>query len=138
MRVPRRRLASLVRFVARREGVKLGLVDLAIVGRPQIAAVNRRHLGHAGATDVISFDLSDQHTPGLCVQLVVCGDVARRQGPPHGLRPLHELMLYVIHGLLHQMGHDDTTARSAARMSARQEELLREFLKGERPRKLIV
>jgi len=37
-------------------------------------------------------------------------------------------MLYVIHGLLHLMGYDDGEHRSAARMHAREEELLAAFL----------
>jgi probable rRNA maturation factor len=129
IRVPRKRLAELVEFVAHSEGVRVGQVDLAIVASPEITGVNRRFLGHAGATDVISFDLSDKDIPGLCAQLVVCGDVAVQQAKDRGLKARDELMLYVIHGLLHLMGYEDTSIRGGARMHAREEELLRAFLK---------
>ena len=132
IRVPRKLLAELVEFVARSEGVRVGAVDIAVVDSSEISGVNRRFLGHAGPTDVIGFDLSDRASHGLSAQLVVCGDVAVRQGPLHGLKPQHELMLYVIHGLLHMMGYEDTSIRGAARMHAREEELLKEFLKKRR------
>lgn len=132
IRVPRKRLAELVEFVAHSEGVRVGQVDLAIVAAPEITGVNRRFLGHAGATDVISFDLSDKDIPGLCAQLVVCGDVAVEQAKARGLKAQDELMLYVIHGLLHLMGYEDTSIRGGARMHAREEELLRAFLKNRR------
>ena len=129
LRVPRKRLVELIEFVAAREGAPVAHVDITVVAGDEMALLNRRHLGHRGRTDVISFDLSDETTPGIVAQLVVCGDVAVRQGPLHGYRPGHELMLYVIHGLLHMMGYDDTSVRAGAAMHARQEELLTAFLK---------
>jgi probable rRNA maturation factor len=120
-------LTQLVRFVAQAEGQRLGQIDLAIVGKSEITAHNRRWLRHDRATDVISFDLSGE-TPGLCGQLIVCGEVAAEQAGLRGLPARQELMLYVVHGLLHLMGYDDDAIRAAAKMHAREEELLREFL----------
>jgi len=134
LRVNRRRLGELVRFVARCQGAQLAAVDLAVVDESAMAELNRRYLGHAGATDVISFDLSDASQRGIAAQLVVCGDVAACQGPLHGLTPAEELMLYVVHGLLHLMGYDDQSVRGAARMRARQDEILAEFVKPLTPR----
>jgi len=127
LRVPRKKLASLIAFVARSEGAAVAEVDLALVGRREMAALNRRWLGHAGATDVLSFDLSDGGG-GLCAQIIVCGDVAVAEARRRSISPRRELMLYVVHGLLHVMGYDDASPRPAARMRARQEELLNAFL----------
>lgn len=127
VRVPRARLERLIHFVAGKEKVRLGRIDLAIVSPQEIAALNRQYLRHAGPTDVLSFDLSDAAEPGISAQLIVCATVAKRQAPLHGMKPAEELMLYIIHGLLHAMGYDDTSIRAAAKMSARQEELLRQF-----------
>jgi probable rRNA maturation factor len=128
VRVPRKRIAALVDFVARSEGARVAEVDLAVVSAGQMASLNRRYLAHRGATDVLSFDLSEAGRGGLCVQLVVCGEVAAAQAAARGLSSQRELMLYVVHGLLHQMGYDDSSVRGAAKMHARQEELLEEFL----------
>lgn len=127
VRVPRGVLAELVRFVTRREGLRVGRIDLAIVPPREMAGLNRRYLRHAGATDVLSFDLSDARTPGLSGQLAVCAELAKEQAKHHGLTPAEELMIYVIHGLLHLAGYDDQSVRSAARMRARQDELLSAF-----------
>ncbi|MFP4054258.1 MAG: rRNA maturation RNase YbeY [Phycisphaerae bacterium] len=134
LRVPRKRLAELAAYVAAQEGVRLAELDLAVVDDDTMADLNRRHLRHAGTTDVLSFDMSGAHTPGLCVQLIVSGPVAKRSGPRHGLPPTHELMLYVIHGLLHQMGYDDDDVRGGAKMHAREEDLLARFLDQRRKR----
>jgi probable rRNA maturation factor len=129
LRVPRKRIEGLVAFVAREEAVRIAEVDLAVVDAEEIARLNRRWVGHRGETDVISFDLSDDEAAGaLSCQLIVCGDVAVRQAGHRGLKKTHELMLYVVHGLLHLTGWDDRDVRAAARMHARQEELMAKFL----------
>lgn len=122
------RLRRLIEFVARAEGHRIAAVDLAIVDSTEMAGLSRRYLRLAGPTDVLSFDLSEAHLPGMVAQILAAGDLAARQGPRHGYEPRQELMLYVIHALLHLMGYDDTSVRGAARMHARQEELLAEFL----------
>ncbi|RPI63958.1 MAG: rRNA maturation RNase YbeY [Planctomycetaceae bacterium] len=127
IRVSRGVLEDLIRFVARAEGVRLGRIDLSIVGKDDIATANREFLRHAGPTDVISFDLSNSHVRGICAQLIVCGEVAAEQAPLHGMTKRDELMLYVIHGLLHVIGYDDLAIRPAAKMHARQDELLSKF-----------
>jgi len=132
VRVPRKRLAELVGFVAAEEGVRVAEIDLAVVTGSQMAALNRRYLRRGGPTDVLSFDLSEDAAEGICAQIVVCGDIAARQAKPRGGSAQQELMLYVVHGLLHLMGYEDATAGGAARMHARQDELLKAFRKTRR------
>ena len=127
MRVPRKRIAELIPFVAKQEGVRLAEVDLAVVDSGEMASLNRRYLSHAGDTDVLSFDLSDAGKLGISAQLIVCGDVAVRQAAAHGQGRQRELMLYVVHGLLHLMGYEDKSVRGSARMHAREDEILSAF-----------
>jgi len=129
LRVPRKKLAELIPFVAEQEGAALGELDLAIVGPDEMAELNYDYLRHAGPTDVLSFDLSESGRKGICAQLVICGEVAVRQAAAHGQRPQRELMLYVVHGLLHLMGYEDKSIRGAARMHAREDEILDAFAK---------
>ena len=127
LRVPRKKITALVGFVAAAESTRLDEVDVAIVASRRMAALNRRYLQHAGATDVLSFDLS---VPGggVAVQVIVCGDLAVREARSRRVAPQRELMLYIVHGLLHVMGYDDTTPQAAEKMRIRQEELLEAFL----------
>lgn len=128
LRVPRKRISELINYVSRAERTPLVHADVAVVNTAQIVALNRRHFGRRTTTDVISFDLTHETDTGVVAQIVVCADVAVQQGPSHGYRPQHELMLYVVHGLLHVMGYDDVTPPGRAEMTARQEKLLTAFL----------
>ena len=128
VRVPRKKIAALVEFVARSEGARVEEADIAVVTARELARLNRRYLNRCGATDVLSFDLSGPHGDRIVVQLVLCGDVAVREARLRGLGPQRELLLYVVHGLLHVLGHDDASA-PPEKMHAREEELLEAFLR---------
>jgi len=129
MRVPRKAIAELVAFVAEAEGYPVADADIAVVDRGRIAELNRRYLRHAGATDVLSFDLSQGPARGLSVQIIVCGDVAVAEAAARNTTARRELLLYVVHGLLHVMGYEDQSVRGSVAMQARQEELLKQFEK---------
>jgi len=121
--VDRRRLRRAVRAALAGSPVATASISLALVDDPAIARLNRRFLDHAGPTDVLSFLL--EHAPGrLEGEVVVSAETARREAPHYGWTPEDELLLYVVHGVLHLAGYDDRSAAGRARMSARQGAIL--------------
>jgi probable rRNA maturation factor len=118
----RSRLADVARRVLEAEGVVRAEISIAIVDDPTIHEVNRRHLDHDWPTDVISFILSGPDEEPLSGELIVSAETAARMAERDGVWT--ELVLYVIHGLLHLCGHDDLTEEGAAGMRRREGELL--------------
>jgi len=126
----RARVKDIAVAVLRAERVRDALISITLVSRPHIARLNRRHLGHTGPTDVISFALSDM--PGRSGQPVVVGDiyiapdVARANAARVGRGVREEIARLVIHGTLHVLGHDhpDGEDRTASPMWRRQERLV--------------
>src|SRR6516165_4780045 len=70
-------LAALVRSALRAEGVERASISIALVDDAAIRAVNRRHLGHDWATDVISFRLDEPGEAQLAGELVISAETAR-------------------------------------------------------------
>ncbi len=137
-----KRLEKLTRVVLANEGAHPGEVGIVLTDDAGIHELNRQYLGHDEPTDVISFgemeDLADQ--PELIVpekERPYLGDVAisveraREQAPAYGHDWTSEVDTYLVHGLLHLLGYDDTTEEARQTMFARQERLLAIF---ERPR----
>lgn len=120
----RNELARLVRNTLRGEGVDRAEVSLALLDNAAIQAVNRRHLDHDWPTDVITFRLSGPDEPVLAAEVVVSAEMAEATARQAGTDPLDELALYVVHGLLHLCGHDDTTAERRAAMRDRESQVL--------------
>ena len=128
VRVPlaRERVASLARAVLRGEGVRDAALSIAFVGPSAIAAINRRHLGHRGPTDVISFPIAPAAGGPLGGDIYIAPDVARGNARRHGAGVREELARLVIHGVLHVLGHDHPEGddRTSSPMWRRQESLL--------------
>lgn len=94
-------------------------VEISILGARAMAKVHRDFLGIPGATDVITFPYGE---------ILVCAPVAAERAREFGHDTTTELALYIIHGLLHLSGHDDTTPAEARRMAAAQEKILQQAL----------
>jgi probable rRNA maturation factor len=120
----RSRLAAIARRLLEAEGVSRAEVSIAVVDDATIREVNRRHLDHDWPTDVISFVLSDPDDDRLSGELVVSAETAVTMAARDGLDPQTEVVLYVIHGLLHLCGLDDQTETDATAMRTREGELL--------------
>jgi len=93
-------------------------VVVALVDDATIAELHERYLDVAEPTDVLSFPHGE---------IVVSGDTARREAKARGIPPLHELVLYVVHGALHLAGHDDKNPKSCKRMRAAERRILDEL-----------
>lgn len=90
-------------------------ITVAIVDDPTIAQLHERFLGDPSPTDVLTFVMED--TPSkLEADVVVGADTAIAEAEEYGWSPADELLLYVIHGVLHLMGYDDTTPQRLAAM----------------------
>ena len=127
--VSRARCAAAAAAVLRAERAARTLLSVTFVGRRRIAAMNRRHLGHAGATDVISFGFRDP-AGAILGDVYICPEVAAANARRFGRPVREELLRLVIHGTLHVLGHDhpEGEARVMSPMWRRQEALLRRVL----------
>ena len=132
----RARAAALARAVLRAEGAERGALSIAFVTNRRIAALNRRHLGHHGPTDVISFGLAPAARGEVQGDVYIAPAVARENARRHGVPVREELARLVVHGTLHVLGHahPDGAERERSPMWRRQEALLRRTLGAARRR----
>lgn len=132
------------------EGIAGANLSVALVKDSEIHEVNRRFLGHDYPTDVISFRFDepsksnrepkvrlkkfngDQATAKILTnnslrldgELIISFETAVREAGAHGWSPEAELLLYIVHGMLHMCGYDDLTDDARSVMRAREKELL--------------
>jgi probable rRNA maturation factor len=127
----RERVADIARVVLRSEGVRDALLSIAFVSPRDIARLNRRHLGHRGATDVISFQLTRNRREPVIGDIYIAPEVARDNARSHGVGIREELARLVVHGTLHVVGHDhpEGVGRTGSPMWKRQEALVRRALR---------
>jgi probable rRNA maturation factor len=129
--VDRRQLEQAVRVVLKEESIARAEISLAVVDDATIQRLNRQYLNHDCPTDVLSF-LLERSEHDLQGEVVVSAQTARATAPQFGWSAADELLLYVIHGTLHLLGVEDTTARQRAGMRDRERACLARF--GRTPR----
>ena len=107
------------------------MLSIPFVGRAAMSQLNRRYLGHHGATDVISFGLSRAGKRGAVVgDVYICAEVARENARARGISAGEELLRLVVHGTLHVLGQDHPVGvgRTTSRMWRSQERILARVL----------
>lgn len=97
-------------------------VRIRVVDDAEMAGLHGRFSHDPTTTDVLTFSLGE----GACldVDLYVCLDEAGRAAGARGHPVERELLLYIVHGVLHCLGHDDHDEAAAAAMHAREDEVL--------------
>jgi len=123
--VDQRMVRRAVRSVLREAGVRKARISVAVVDDGTIARLNWRYLRHRGAADVLSFELGQ--SDGLEGEVVVAAQTALRRAPRYGWSPHDELLLYVVHGILHLVGQDDAGPVLRAEMRKRETAVLEEL-----------
>lgn len=142
------KLRKLVKAVFSRFKVSKATVSIAIVNDAEIRRLNKEFLGRKSTTDCLSFDLSDEQTVDIerrtskeqgkkavesgrsapkLFELVVNGEMAVKEAKLRGHLGEAELALYVIHGLLHNLGFDDSTRAQAKKMHDTEDEILQQL-----------
>jgi len=103
-------------------------LSLTLINDRAMAHLNRETFGRRGPTNVIAFPLDDAPSPNgppaLLGEVVISLQTTRRQAQEFGW-PWQELLdFFLIHGILHLLGHDHEEPAAAARMDARAWELM--------------
>ena len=121
-------------------------LSLTLVGDRAMARLNRETFGRRGPTNVIAFPVdtlgdlgrgsrsgplaseaamkNSSQPPPVLGEVVISMETTRRQAEENGW-PWEELFdFYLIHGILHLVGHDHDSPENEAAMTARTWELM--------------
>jgi probable rRNA maturation factor len=120
-------------LLAERLQVERADLGVCLVAAPEMTRLNETFLQHRGSTDVIAFDYS---APGrrrpdarrrLHGEIFICVDEAIGQARQFRTSWQSEIVRYLVHGILHLRGHDDSRAPERRKMKREENRLLREL-----------
>jgi probable rRNA maturation factor len=115
LKLPNHRIAEAVRAAALHRGYRAGEIGVRITDDATIHQINAQFLSHDYPTDVISFPYVDR-PDWLEGELIASVDTAAENAADAGWDTGSELLLYVIHGVLHIGGMDDQREQDRAAM----------------------
>ncbi|MEQ1840350.1 MAG: rRNA maturation RNase YbeY [Verrucomicrobiales bacterium] len=96
-------------------------VEINLTSDETIATVHGEFMDDPTPTDVITFHHGE---------IFVSVETAEREARTHGNSVAEEVLLYIIHGLLHLNGHTDLAELERDQMTREQERILRNILDG--------
>jgi probable rRNA maturation factor len=123
-------------------------IGICLVAVPEMTRLNETFLKHKGSTDVITFDYglgvppsggskrgvvpaqNNRLKPGhqtLHGEIFVCVDEAVLQARKFGTSWQSEVIRYLVHGVLHLLAFDDSSAGARRKMKREENRRLREI-----------
>jgi probable rRNA maturation factor len=109
------------------------LVALSFVTGHRIKKANIRYFHKERITDVIALGYNDSMAQsaykGYLGDILICPYVAEVNARRYGNSFFRELTLYIIHGLLHLLGYDDTSCNAKNKMQRKEQEILGKICK---------
>ena len=122
-------------------------IGICLVAAPEMIRLNETFLKHKGSTDVIAFDYGFGVPPSggkfskksaranrlkpelqtLLGEIYICVDEAVLQARKFGTSWQSEVVRYLIHGVLHLLGFDDSSVVARRKMKREENRRLREM-----------
>lgn len=104
---------DILRIIHKQKGL-----EIVFLGDKEIKPINRKYKRRNAPTDVLSFEL------GELGEIIISSDTALKNSEIFHTSFEKEIVLYVIHGILHLFGYDDGTVREKKRMSKKEDVIL--------------
>lgn len=120
---------ELVRSLPQVSRIELGVF---LVADAEMTRINEAFLHHAGTTDVITFEYAEPGTQNpelkrLHGEMFICVDEALRQARRFRTSWQSEIVRYLVHGVLHLLGYDDSHPAARRRMKREENCRLRQL-----------
>jgi probable rRNA maturation factor len=125
VRVRRRFLLDCARRASRHIRRRIAFIHFILTDDREMARLHGTYLGRRGATDVLSFDLSDSLRSPVEGEIYIGVNQARRQAAFYRVPLYLETARLAVHGVLHLSGLDDDKPARRERMHQLEEQILR-------------
>ncbi len=116
------KIRKVVKVVLNKE-VKSAKLSIAFVDNEEIKRLNERFLGSDEVTDVIAFPLNNKEDI-LSGEIVVSVETAVEVANRKKSNVEGEIILYLVHGILHLLGYNDNNKKNAKIMHEKESEIL--------------
>ena len=127
-------IKKIIKCVFKHENVSEVSLSVLFVTNQKIRALNKKYLGRNNATDVLAFDSTDEEVSyktftkkvkEINGDIIISTDAAIKSARSYNTSVEYELVLYVVHGILHLLGYDDHSKKDILEIRKKEEELVK-------------
>ncbi len=126
-RVDLKSLTAHLNKISRLLGISLKKVSLLLCDNKAIKKLNKKYFKKNSSTDVISFSLSDELDPDYLGEIIVSVEEAVKVSAKLKISWKREILLYIIHGMLHLLGYKDHNKKERQIMRKKEEAILKKI-----------
>lgn len=112
-------LRKLLLHVSIKEGYTLSQFYFHFVSAEEITRINKNHLSHDYATDVITFDYSTDKE--LKAEAYICPEEVQSNAKKYRQTIENEMVRVLVHAFLHVCGYDDKADESKIKMRKKED-----------------
>ena len=99
-------------------------ISLLLCDNALIKDLNNKFFKKTNPTDVIAFPLKDKFNKDYLGEVVVSVEEAVKVSSKNGVSWKEELVLYIVHGILHLSGYCDKTRKEREKMERKQQKIV--------------
>ncbi|MDP8260271.1 MAG: rRNA maturation RNase YbeY [Candidatus Gygaella obscura] len=125
IRLPQKKIRSSIKIISRQLKIKKDF-SIVFVDNRFIKRLNKDFLKAKQSTDVLAFNCDIKTYLG---DVIISVETAKQNALKYNSTFFKEIILYVIHGLLHLQGFKDYTKGEFMRMDKKQQSILNHTLK---------
>ena len=107
------------------------IISISFVGPRTIARINKEFVNHTGLTDVISFDYRDDseiYDNDVVGELIIHPGMAISAAAGREKSSFaYEMVLYLVHGILHIVGENDLVPKERTRMRRKERQIIKKL-----------
>lgn len=111
--------------VAQDHGTRIDAINFVLMTDKALLHYNKTFLQHNDYTDVITFPVESNN--GVAGDVLMSYDRIKENAALFGVSTKHEIRRVMVHGLLHLLGHSDTSKAKREAMRALEDEYLKRF-----------
>ena len=119
-----RQIIPALHKILRSQGLAETALCITFVSAYKMRVLNKKYLNHDYVTDVLTFDFSENKNT-IAGEIVIAPSQALKNSRIYRTALNQEILLYVIHGMLHLLGYKDHHPADIKRMRTREEQLMK-------------
>ncbi len=128
--IPKKKIQNKTKQILKLQHKKATNLSIVFVNDNLIKKLNQEFLHKSRPTDVMAFDLKESKFPQRIIngEIVISTETAMRNAKIYDTGRFQEILLYIIHGILHLCGFNDKTKTQIQRMRQREQYILKRIV----------
>jgi rRNA maturation RNase YbeY len=116
----------LIQFLKKEFNLRIDFLSISFINSLTLKEINKKHLHHNYATDIITFNYS-KDIKQIDGEILISYEDASRNAKKYGVSYGKEIYSLIVHGILHLLNYDDKQASRKKIMKKEENKLINKY-----------